>query len=67
MAVAVCPTGTQAITGGFRRITAGAALRVVESDLFITDTGQNGWAVTMANEGATDATFHVLVRCATVS
>lgn len=64
-----CPTGTQPLGGGYFPTTAGAsALRTVAAAFAIQDgTGLPGFLVTMANEGGTTESFHVTVRCASVS
>lgn len=67
LASTFCPAGTQVIFGGFSSLTSPSTLRAVSSSLFISDAGLPGWEATMTNEGGTAQSFHVLVRCATVS
>ena len=64
-----CPAGMQAIGGGYFPLTAGdSALRPVIAAYSINDvTGAAGFQVTMANEGGVAESFHVQVRCASVS
>ena len=64
-----CPAGTQPLGGGYFSETAGdSALRTISAAFAIDDaTGAPGFSVTMANEGGVAESFHVQVRCATVS
>jgi hypothetical protein len=64
-----CPAGTQPLGGGYFPLTAGtSALRAVGAAFAIQDgTGAPGFLVTMANEGGSAESFHVTVRCASVS
>jgi hypothetical protein len=62
-----CPAGTQALGGGYFSEGAGA-LRTVSAAFEIQDgTGAPGFGVTMANGGGVAESFHVQVRCASVS
>ena len=64
-----CPAGTQPLGGGYFPTTMGdSALRSVGASFAIQDgTGLPGFVVTMANEGGSAESFHVSVRCASVS
>ena len=68
-AVNWCPAGTQPLGGGYSSQTVGdSALRTVSAGFFINDvTGAPGFRVTMANGGVAAESFHVQVRCASVS
>jgi hypothetical protein len=63
-----CPAGTRPLGGGYFPLTADSALRTVAASFAVNDaTGAPGFTVTMANEGGTAESFHVSVRCASVS
>jgi hypothetical protein len=66
-ALAECPTGKQAISGSFFTSGAGAKIRTESSAYAIANDGNFGWAVTVANDGASASTLHVSVICANVS
>jgi hypothetical protein len=63
-----CPAGTRPLGGGYFPFTGPSALRTVAAAFAINDVdGAPGFSVTMANEGGTAGSFHVTVRCASVS
>jgi hypothetical protein len=63
-----CPAGTQPLGGGYFPLAGSSALRTVSATFAINDvTGAPGFLVSMANEGGTAESFHVVVRCANVS
>jgi hypothetical protein len=67
IAFSYCPVGKQPLGGGYFAEGAGA-LRTVSASFAISDVnGAGGFLVEMANEGTVAESFHVQVRCATVS